>query len=189
MTLATMSLIALGLAMDSFSVSVCSGAVNGRTTLRAALRIGLVMGGFQALMPLLGYAGASLLAGYVERYDHWIAFGLLLLIGGKMLWEALRGAGECQLLSLNSWRTLALLGLATSIDALAVGISLAFLGAGIVLPVVIIGVVSLVLSTSGVYLGCKVGGWLREWSPALGGAVLVFIGVRILVEHLAAGAV
>ena len=128
MTVATMLLIALGLAMDSFSVSVCSGAVNGRTTLRAALRVGLVMGGFQALMPLIGYAGASLLAGYVERYDHWIAFGLLLLIGGRMLWEALRGDGECQLLSLESWRTLALLGIATSIDALAVGITFAFLG-------------------------------------------------------------
>jgi putative Mn2+ efflux pump MntP len=188
MTLATILLIALGLAMDSFSVSVCSGAMNGRASLRAALRVGLVMGGFQAAMAVLGWAGASLLAGYVERFDHWIAFGLLLFIGGKMLWETLRG-GECELLSLDNWRTLALLGVATSIDALAVGITLAFLGTGIALPVAIIGVVSLALSTLGVYLGCHVGGWLREWSPAVGGVVLVGIGVRILFEHLSAAAI
>ena len=163
--------------------------MNGRTSLRAALRVGLVMGGFQAAMPVVGWAGASLLAGYVEQFDHWIAFGLLLFIGGKMLWEALRGDGECELLSLDNWRTLALLGIATSIDALAVGITLAFLGTGIALPVAIIGLVSLALSTLGVYLGCHVGGWLREWSPAVGGVVLVGIGVRILVEHLSAAVI
>jgi len=182
-------LVALGLAMDSFSVSVCSGAVNGRTSLQAALRVGLVMGGFQALMPLIGWAGASLLAGYVEPFDHWIAFGLLLFIGGKMLWEALYGDGQGELLSLDSWRTLALLGFATSIDALAVGITLAFLGTGIALPVAVIGLVSLGLSTVGVYIGCQAGRWLREWSPAVGGVVLVFIGVRILIEHLSARAI
>lgn len=188
MTLATTLLIALGLAMDSFSVSVCSGALNGRVDVRQALRVGFTMGGFQALMPAIGWVGASLLAGYVENVDHWIAFGLLAVIGGKMLWEALRGDGKCEFLSLDSWRVLALLGLATSIDALAVGISLAFLGVGIAVPAAVIGVVCLVLSVAGVYLGRRAGDWLREWTPAVGGVVLISIGIRILIEHLSVAA-
>ena len=188
MTLATTLLIALGLAMDSFSVSVCSGVLNGRVDARQALRVGFTMGGFQALMPIIGWRGASLLAGYVEHVDHWIAFGLLAAIGGKMLWDALRGGG-CEFLSLDSWRVLALLGLATSIDALAVGISFAFLGVDIVAPAAIIGVVCLVLSVAGVYLGRRAGVWLREWAPAVGGVVLISIGIRILVEHLSTAAI
>lgn len=189
MTLVTILGIALGLAMDSFSVSVCSGAMNQRVRFGQALRIGLTMGGFQAMMPLIGWAGASLLAGYVDGVDHWIAFGLLVLIGGKMLWDALHGEGECTLLSLDNWRTLLLLGVATSIDALAVGITFAFLDTPIGLPVAVIGLVSLALSTIGVYLGRRAGAWLRQWSPVAGGVVLLLIGVRILLEHLTAAAV
>lgn len=186
MTLTTILTLALALAMDSFSVSICSGAVNGQARFRPALRVGLTMGGFQAVMPVIGWAGASLFAGYVEQFDHWIAFGLLALIGGKMLWEALHGESSGTLLALDNWRTLGLLGVATSIDALAVGITFAFLQTPIALAVTVIGVVALVLSMAGVYLGCRAGRWLREWSPAVGGAVLVLIGVRILVEHLVA---
>ncbi|NLX35311.1 MAG: manganese efflux pump [Chloroflexi bacterium] len=188
MTLANVLLIALGLAMDSFSVSICSGAMCGRVDLKQALRVGFTMGGFQAMMPVIGWAAASLLASYVQRFDHWIAFGLLALIGGKMLWEALRGDGECEFLMLDSWRMLALLGVATSIDALAVGISFAFLGAGIAMPAAVIGVVCLALSITGVYLGRRAGDWLREWTPAVGGVVLIAMGVRILIEHLSAAA-
>lgn len=186
MPFSTVLLVALGLAMDSFSVSVCSGAVNGETRFWPALRVGLAMGGFQALLTVIGWAGASLLAGYVERYDHWIAFGLLAFIGGKMLWETFCDDGACEFLALDSFRTLAMLGVATSIDAMAVGITLAFLGSAVLMPVLVIGLVSLALSTVGVYLGRQAGRWLSVWSPAVGGVVLLLIGVHILIEHLSA---
>lgn len=181
----TMMFLAVGLAMDSFSVSVCSGAVLDGHRFRQALRIGLVMGGFQAAMPVLGWLGGSILSAAIARVDHWIAFGLLAFIGGRMIWEAFRGDGQHSALGAGSWRLLLALGVATSIDALAVGLSLAFLDVSIAVPVTVIGVVTFALSFVGVLIGCHAGHLLRDRVPVFGGLILVGIGVKILVEHLA----
>ncbi len=184
-----MLLLALGLAMDSFSVSVCSGTTIRGPRVPQALRVGLVMGGFQAVMPVLGWLGGSAFSRAIGGVDHWIAFGLLAFIGGRMIWESVRGDGDGVALDVSSWRVLLGLGVATSIDALAVGLSLAFLDVSIVTPVIVIGLVAFVLSFVGVLIGCRAGDLLRERVPVLGGLILVGLGIKILIEHLAPGIV
>ena len=180
-----MLLLALGLAMDSFSVSICSGTVLRGPRLPQALSIGLVMGGFQAIMPVVGWLGGATFGAVIGGFDHWLAFGLLALIGGRMIWEALHGDDETNLLDASSWRVLLGLGIATSIDALAVGLTLAFLQVSIAVPIAVIGGVAFGLSFAGVLLGCHAGHLLRDRVPILGGLMLVGIGVKVLVEHLA----
>lgn len=180
----TTLLLAIGLAMDSFSVSICTGTGVDESRATAALRVGLVMGGFQAAMPVAGWLGGAALASHVASCDHWIAFGLLLAIGLRMIHEALTGAGEGTFLDATRWRVLLALGVATSIDALAVGVSYACLGSAILVPVLVIGAVTFGLSFAGVFLGCHAGELLRGRVPIFGGLLLIGIGVRILVEHL-----
>lgn len=178
-------LIALSLAMDAFAVSVSTGiAVPGFGPKQAA-RIGLWCGAFQFGMPLIGWFLGSSVRSYIQAVDHWIAFGLLALIGGNMILEAVRGGGEEALTELSVKR-LFLLALATSIDALAVGVTLAFeTNVNILLSATIIGLVAFALAMIGGLLGRRLGELFQRRATLLGGLVLVGIGLKILFEHLA----
>lgn len=177
--------IALGLAMDAFAVAIGAGLqlvdVSPRQTFRLAWHFGL----FQALMPVLGWLAGRTLVEYIEPVDHWIAFGLLTFIGGKMVYEAFQEKDEeadaCD--PTKGWR-LVMLSIATSIDALAVGLSLAVLGVSIWYPALVIGIVAGVLTTVGLDLGKRFGGLLGRRMEVVGGLILIGIGIKILVEHL-----
>ena len=179
-------LIALSLAMDAFAVSVSTGIAVPGFGPRQAARIGLWCGAFQFLMPLTGWFLGSSVRTYIEAVDHWIAFGLLALIGGNMIRQALSG-GEEEAVTDLSVRRLFLLALATSIDALAVGVSMAFMEVNILLSSAVIGVVASLLAMVGGLLGRRLGQLFQKRATLLGGAVLVCIGLKILIEHLSAG--
>lgn len=202
MSLLDIILLAIALAMDCFTVSIVSGVIDqgdkSRDTLHGRdhgpvpliyLRMALFFGLFQALMPLLGWLGISLFSHYLEAIDHWIAFALLAFIGGKMIWESF-GPEEEQHFNPRKLRTQLLLAIATSIDALAVGISFACTGydtlSRLALPLWIIGIVSFLFSILGFCLGHHLGGTItRRLKPELfGGIILVGIGVKILVSHI-----
>lgn len=176
-------IIAVGLSMDAFAVSVSKGLSAGRVGLRRPLIAGVWFGGFQALMPLLGYLFCVSFASLVQQIDHWIAFILLVAIGGKMLWDLFRGESESHDADF-SHRTMFILAVATSIDALAVGVSFAFLSVDILEAVAVIGFTTLILSAVGVYLGYLLGRGSRVMATALGGIVLISIGTKILLEHI-----
>ena len=179
-------LIAVSLAMDAFAVSVSTGiAVPGFGPKQAA-RIGLWCGFFQFAMPLAGWALGTSVKTYIEAVDHWIAFGLLAFIGGNMIREALSGEGEEEAITDLSVKRLFLLALATSIDALAVGVSLAFVEGNILLSAAVIGVVAFALAMLGGLLGHRLGQLFQKRATLAGGLVLVAIGVKILAEHLTA---
>ena len=181
-------LVGVGLSMDAFAVSICKGLGMRRLNMRQALVIGLFFGGFQALMPLIGWALGTQLADFITPIDHWIAFILLVLIGGKMLLDAFRegdeeDAGEPKDTRLD-FKELLMLAIATSIDALAVGITFAFLGVNIVVAIAIIGVTTFVLSVVGVAVGHAFGARYEKGATIAGGIVLILIGCKILLEHL-----
>ena len=185
MNLITILFVAFGLAMDAFAVSVTSGVTLKHERVNNALRIGLHFGAFQAFMPLIGWLAGLKLKDFIGGVDHWIAFGLLGLIGGKMIWESMKmDSGEK---SANALTPLVLLSLsvATSIDALAVGVSFAFLKVGIVVPILVIGLVTFVLSFLGVMVGNKIGHFFEKKIETIGGLILIGIGIKILIEHLA----
>jgi putative Mn2+ efflux pump MntP len=171
--------------MDAFAVSVGKGLTLNRVEPRHALKAGVWFGGFQALMPIIGYLLGQSFSSIVVSIDHWIAFGLLILIGLNMIREAIWGEEESQDSNFGV-RHMFIMAVATSIDALAVGISMAFLGINIWLAATIIGVITFLLSASGIYLGRTVGGKLGDKAGILGGIVLIAIGIKILVEHLGA---
>lgn len=179
-------LTAVGLAMDAFAVSICKGLGMQKLNMKQAVVIALYFGIFQALMPVLGWFLGSTFAEYIEAVDHWIAFGLLLFIGGKMIFDTIREKDEdieAEDKKLDH-KELFLLAIATSIDALAVGIAFACLDVNIVLSVVLIGVVTFVISILGVCIGHKFGAKFKKPASIAGGIILIFIGVKILVEHL-----
>ena len=181
-------LIGVGLSMDAFAVSICKGLGMKRLNMKQALVIGLFFGGFQALMPLIGWALGTQLADFITPIDHWIAFILLALIGGKMLLDAFRGGDEEEAVDPKDARLdlkeLLMLAIATSIDALAVGITFAFLGVNIVWAIAIIGVTTFVLSVVGVAAGHAFGARYEKGATIAGGIVLILIGCKILLEHL-----
>ena len=181
-------LIGVGLSMDAFAVSICKGLGMKRLNMKQALVIGLFFGGFQALMPLIGWALGTQLADFITPIDHWIAFILLVLIGGKMLLDAFRegdeeDADEPKDTRLD-FKELLMLAIATSIDALAVGITFAFLGVNIVVAIAVIGVTTFVLSVMGVAVGHAFGARYEKGATIAGGIVLILIGCKILLEHL-----
>ena len=186
MGLVELFLVAVGLSMDAFAVAICKGLGMKRLDIGQALVIALFFGGFQALMPAIGWLLGSQFAHIVEPIDHWIAFALLAFIGGKMLVDALRGDEEEEAASDASLdlRELAMLAIATSIDALAVGVTFAFLQMDIVFPVLFIGVTTFVLSFAGVAIGHQFGSRWEKPSTIAGGVVLILIGCKILLEHL-----
>ena len=186
MNLAEIFLLAVSLSMDAFAVSVCKGLAMPKLSMKHAVIIALFFGGFQALMPLLGWAVGSQFAGFVASFSHWIAFALLAFIGGKMLWDVIKGdedeegEGEFKL----DLKELLMLAVATSIDALAVGISFAFLQVEIVSAVCLIGVTTFVISLGGVAIGHAFGCRYERPATFIGGVVLIGIGLKILLEGL-----
>ena len=175
-------LVAVGLSMDAFSVSVCGSlALRPAFRLREAIRFGAWFGGFQLLMPVIGYWAAYRVRSYIESFDHWIAFFLLLYIGINMIREA---GEECPVnMESYSFSRMALLALATSIDALAVGVSFAFLDINIWHSAVLIGLVTFVFSFFGGLLGFKLGENSGGYAFKAGGSILCLIGLKILLEH------
>lgn len=178
-------LLAVGLSMDAFAVSVCKGLAMRKVTLKAQMTCGLWFGGFQALMPFVGFYLGSLFAEAIEAFDHWVAFGLLVLIGCNMLKEALESKDdECPDCDL-SLKTMFILAIATSIDALAVGISLAMAGnVNIIQAVSLIGVTTFLLSAVGVSIGNIFGARYERRAELAGGIILILLGCKILLEHL-----
>ena len=183
MNLFSLFAIAVGLSMDAFAVSVCKGLAMRRLSLKNTVIIGLSFGGFQALMPLLGYFLGSQFQRYITSIDHWIAFALLALIGISMIREALSKEEE----SINDsvdFRNMLVLAVATSIDALAVGITFAFLDVSIVPAVSFIGIITFTLSMAGVKVGNLFGMRYKSRAELAGGIILICIGLEILLEHL-----
>lgn len=179
-------LLAIGVSMDAFAVSIGKGLSAQRASLREALTVGLWFGGFQALMPVIGYYLGISFAELVTKVDHWIAFGLLLLIGGNMIREALQPEDEKPADTSFGFRTMLVLAIATSIDALALGISFAFLGTNLWSAILVIGLTTFGFSAVGLLIGKKVGTRFHAGAEILGGVILILIGVKILIEHLSA---
>lgn len=179
----SMIFIGFGLSMDAFAVSVSCGFSIPEIKKHHAFRIASVFGLFQAVMPVIGWAIASRFRSILTAWDHWIAFGLLLLIGAHMLYESHVGCPTKRPDPLQ-WRILLLLGVATSIDALAVGLSFAFLNSPIVIPVLIIGVITFGMALTGIKLGDKLGCHLSQKAEIIGALILIGIGLKILIEHL-----
>ena len=181
-------LIGVGLSMDAFAVAICQGLSMTKIKWGHALTVGLYFGGFQALMPLLGWVLGSQFSGYIQQYDHWVAFILLLLIGGNMIREALSGeedeAEDTATGGGPDHKKLFLMAIATSIDALAVGVTFAFLRVEIGPAVSCIGVITFLLSAAGVYIGGAFGDRFQGKAELAGGVILVLMGSKILLEHL-----
>ena len=181
----TVHFIAAGLAMDAFAVSVISGAVFKELQLRHALRMAFFFGAFQALMPLLGYAAGMTFIQHIQPFDHWIAFALLAAIGGKMIYEGLKiPEVEKKLRDPSNLMILLVLSIATSIDALAVGVTLSLITEYIFRAVATIGVVTFVIAYAGYELGKRFGHFFENKIEILGGVILIVIGARILISHL-----
>lgn len=178
-----MILIALSLAIDAFSVSVSHGLATNYLRKSNALKLGISFGLFQAIMPILGWLAGVSIIHFISGFDHWIAFGLLCFVGGRMIYESTKKGSE-KLINSLSVGTLLMLSIATSIDALAVGMSLSFLNVPIVTPAIIIGVVTFSLSFLGVYIGYRFGHSFGNKVEVLGGVILIVIGLRILIEHM-----
>lgn len=177
--------IGIGLAMDAFAVSICKGLSMKSVRKKDAFIIALFFGGFQALMPFIGWFLGKGFESYITSIDHWIAFILLGIIGGKMLMDGLKGDDEesVEVFSLDV-KELFLLAIATSIDALAIGITFAFLSYPIMECVVIIGITTFIISFVGVYIGNVFGAKYEHKAEIMGGIILIGIGLKILLEHL-----
>ncbi len=179
----TVLLIAAGLAMDSFSVSITRGFNNYNDKLtNEALRTGFFFGLFQGIMPIIGWFAGLSIINLISGFDHWIAFGLLSVIGLRMIYESI-SEKSTQLVTSSSLKVLLILSVATSIDALAVGLSLSFLGTSIFTPAIIIGIITFTLSFLGVLIGKKFGNYFEKIG-ILGGIILLVIAIRILFDHL-----
>lgn len=174
-------IIAIALAMDALTVSVSGGAALNKPTLKKALLVASYFGFFQFFMPILGWYGGMFFNNVIDSYDHWIAFGLLIIVGGKMILEFFKNIEEKKFPL--SHKVLLVLSIATSIDALGVGLSYAFLNKLILIPSIIIGAVTFFLSTIGVYLGKNLKKVLGGKAEFVGGIILIAIGINILINH------
>ena len=185
-------LLGIGLSMDAFAVSVTKGIAMKKPNVRNTLMISFAFGLFQALMPLLGWVLGRGVADYIRVIDHWIAFVLLAYIGGHMIAETVKEKGAVAQAEADNdpgvdLRELLVLSIATSIDALACGITFSFFEINIVAAIVIIGITTFTLSAVGVRLGRTLGGWLGRFAQIAGGLILIFIGLKILISHLMEG--
>ena len=178
--------ISVALSMDAFSVSICKGLATKQFSFKTALLCGLWFGGFQALMPLIGYFLGAQFEHLITAFDHWIAFGLLLIIGINMIREALSDDDEEEESSSCDcgFKTMLMMAIATSIDALAVGVSFAFLKVNIWFSVLIIGITTFLFSFAGVRIGNIFGSRYSKIAEITGGVILIILGVKILLEHL-----
>ncbi len=184
MGLITIIIIALGLAMDAFAVSIVSGSAYKQLKIKHAFRIAVFFGGFQAFMPLIGSLAGLSVKEYIANYDHWIAFGLLSAVGAKMIYESFKIAPANENFNPSNIFVLLVLSFATSIDALAIGITISLLPVSIATAVIIIGLVTFLLSYLGVFIGKKFGHFFENKIEALGGLILIALGVKIFFEHL-----
>ena len=183
MGLIELFILAVGLAMDAFAVSICKGLSLGKIKGRHMCTAGIWFGGFQALMPLIGYFLGSVFSEIITKYDHWVAFILLAVIGGNMIKESMDRSEDCADPSMTV-KSMFLLSVATSIDALAVGVTFAFLSVDIIPAVSFIGIVTFVLSALGIKIGSIFGTKYKSKSELFGGIVLILIGLKILLEGL-----
>ena len=187
MGLIELFVLAVGLSMDAFAVSVCKGLAMARCDVKKAMTCGIWFGGFQAIMPFIGWLLGSQFAGYIQSIDHWIAFVLLGLIGGNMVRESLSPEEEAEACAVNTkldYKQLFLMAVATSIDALAVGVTFAFLEVSIVPAISIIGCTTFCLSLVGVAVGNFFGARYKKRAELAGGIILALLGIKILLEHL-----
>lgn len=202
MSFLSIFMTAIGLSMDAFAVALAKGMSLKKNLLKNALKIAVFFGGFQAIMPFIGWFAGRYFRGYIESFDHWIAFILLGAIGGKMIYESFKGEKEnCSLdeddianeVSVEeelieekglSNKNLTLLAIATSIDALAVGVSFAFLNVSILPAISIIGITTFVLCMIAVLIGRKLGCILQKYAEVAGGIILILMGLKILIEHM-----
>lgn len=183
MDIITIVAIAFALAMDAFAVSIASGAAYKQLRVRHALRMAVFFGGFQALMPLVGALAGLSFKEYIADYDHWVAFFILAAVGGKMIYESFKITEAEKNSSPSNILVLLALSVATSIDALAIGITLSLVAGSIVIEVIVIGLVTFMLSYIGVMLGKRFGHIFENKIEAIGGLVLIALGVKILLEH------
>lgn len=181
-------LIAIGLSMDAFAVSVCKGLNMKKVNYKHTFFISLYFGGFQALMPLIGWALGTQFEKYITNIDHWIAFALLSIIGIQMILESIKKDTEDNICCINAdkinHKELFMLAIATSIDALTIGITFAFLNVSIITPITVIGICTFILSWVGVIIGNKFGAKYKSKAEFSGGAILILIGLKVLLEHL-----
>jgi putative Mn2+ efflux pump MntP len=178
--------VAVALAMDAFAVAIVAGLTLKPLTRRHVFRLAFHFGLFQALMPVIGWVAGRAVHKYIAAFDHWVAFALLGFVGVKMIWGSLRGGQEVELGSndpTSGW-SLVLLSVATSLDALAVGLSLAMIGSKIVVPAAVIGLVAASFTATGMVLGRRIGSLWGKRVEVAGGLILIAIGIRIVVEHL-----
>jgi putative Mn2+ efflux pump MntP len=180
----TTIVIAVGLAMDAFVVSIVSGSAYEQLRVKHALRMALFFGAFQAFMPLIGSLAGLTLRSYIAAYDHWVAFGLLAAVGGKMIYESFKITSVEENPDPSNILVLLVLSVATSIDALAVGITLSIIAVSMIAAAVIIGLITFVLSYLGVYIGKRFGHFFERKMEVLGGVILIGIGIKILIEHI-----
>jgi putative Mn2+ efflux pump MntP len=184
MDVITLTGLAIALAMDAFAVALGTGTVLARLTGRHLFRLGFHFGLFQALMPVIGWLAGQTVMQWVSAWDHWIAFGLLVLIGGRMIHEACSDEEKSAERDPTRGLSLVMLSIATSIDALAVGFSLSVIGVSIWMPALVIGLVAGVLTVIGMLVGDRIGSRWGARVEILGGLVLILIGIKILIEHL-----
>ena len=184
MEIITVILLAIGLSFDSFAVSVCSGLNLPHIRFMQAAKIAIFFALFQAFMPLVGWMVGNSIKSLIEPVDHWIAFGLLTLIGGKMIIESFISSEVREIKNPLHIKVILTLSLATSIDALAIGFSFSTFLDKILLAVIIIGVVTFIASMLGILLGKKTGPKINRYAEILGGLILIIIGIKILIEHL-----
>lgn len=183
MTIFTLLILALGLSFDTFAVSISSGIARKQIVFKEAIIIASVFGFFQALMPVLGWLGGISIKTFIAPFDHWIAFGLLSIIGLKMVFESFKNEEEKQFDPLNP-KVMITMAIATSIDALTVGISLAIVEVNMIFAFLIIGFVTFLVAMLGMLFGKKIGGKLGRRMEILGGIILIAIGIKILLGHI-----
>lgn len=184
MDILSILVIALGLSADCFAVALSGRFAMASVSLVAVLRTAFTFGGFQAVMTVIGWLAGRTVVGIIADYDHWVAFVLLALIGGRMIWESSRPLESRKRTDITKGLALITLAAATSIDALAVGLSFAFLRANIALASSVIGVVAFGVTIAGFMLGGKAGKLVGKRAEAVGGVILIVIGIRILLSHM-----
>ncbi len=186
MSILELLLVAVGLSMDALAVAICKGLKLKKFDWSKALLVAVFFGGFQAAMPLIGWLLGTSFAHLINSFDHWLAAIILFYLGGKLVYDACKKEEECEACHLNrfDWQELTLLSLATSIDALAVGISLAFLQIKILPAITVIGMTTFILTILGVWLGQRFGDKFKDAAELSGGIILIIIGAKILLSHL-----
>jgi putative Mn2+ efflux pump MntP len=178
--------LALSMSSDAFAAALGKGAVLDRPKFSEAVRTGAIFGTIEAITPLIGWGLGRAASGYIAAFDHWVAFGLLAVIGGKMIWDSFQRDENDKRPQRHSFWVLALTALGTSIDALAVGVTLALIGANILVNALAIGTATFIMTTIGVMAGRLLGARFGKYAEGLGGVILIVIGANILAQHLAA---